>query len=119
MQPNEHGVYMPSEVIELPRAVKGWRGGPLAEIMLADLGSHWIWATGFQLWGSDCWGSFSPLVDFDAHQALTRETAIEQAAASIRKKVGSRAAECRDAAAIVAWLDTLMPAQLDMFGAAA
>lgn len=116
---NEHGVYQPDERLTLPRPVKGWRGGPIGEIDLADLGTHWIWATGFQLWGADCWGASSPLCDRDRYRAPSRDAAIQAACAYLRAKVGPRAGECKEAKAIVAWLDTLIPDQLDLFGAAA
>lgn len=119
-QCNEHGVYQALERLELPpRPVKGRKGGPIAEIDLAFIGPHWIWATGFQLWGGDCWGASSPLCDRDNYRAGSREAAIDAAATYLRRKIGPRAGECRDAAAIVGWLDTLIPDQLDLFGAAA
>ncbi len=122
---NENGVYQADETLELPRAVKGWRGGPIAEIDLADMGTHWIWSTGFQMWGGDMWGSSSPLMDleptpFSTCRAPTREAAIELASAQLRKNLAKRAEEGdRDARAVIAWLDTLIPDQLDLFGAAA
>lgn len=116
---NENGVYEAAEAIELPRHVKGWRGGPIGEIRLARLGTHWIWATGFQLWGGDCWGSSSPLMDTANRSAKSRAEALEQAGAHLRAKLSSRAAEYPDAAAILSWLETLAPDQLDLFGAAA
>jgi hypothetical protein len=123
-QCNEIGVYEPDERLSLSRPVKNWRGGPLGEIRLANLGTHWIWATSFQLWSGDCWGSSSPLMDVDHtphtnHRAPTRETAIEAASARLRKSLSDRATSCRDARAVIEWLDTLVPDQLDLFGAAA
>lgn len=116
---NEHGVYEADEALELPRPRKGWRGGPIAEIRLADLGTHWIWATGFQMWGGDMWGSSSPLMDSEAYRAPTRQAAIDLASEQLRKSLVKRAADCRDARAVMEWLDTLAPDQLDLFGAAA
>lgn len=122
---NEHGVYTADEVLELPRPVKGWRGMGLAEIRLADLGTHWIWATGFQMHSSDFLGSSSPLTNHEPTpysncRAATRQDAIAAASANLRKSLSKRAAEGdRDAAAVMAWLDTLIPNQLDLFGAAA
>jgi len=122
---NEHGVYTADETLELPRMVKGWRGVQLAEIRLADMGTHWIWATSFQMFSGDCWGSSSPLVDRDPTplstcRAPTREAAIELASAKLRRCLSGRADEGdRDAREVIAWLGTLIPDQLDLFGAAA
>lgn len=117
---NENGVYQADETFELPRAVKGWCGVALAEIRLADLGTHWIWETGFQLHSGDFWGSGGPLTNHERYRAPTREAAIEAAATNLRKSLGARATEGdKDASAIMAWLETLIPAQLDLFGAAA
>jgi hypothetical protein len=121
---NEHGVYEADETLALPRPVKGWRGGPIAEIRLANLGTHWIWATGFQMLTGNCWGSSSPLMDleptpFSTCRAPTRQAAIELASAQLRKSLSPCAAEYREARAVLEWLDTLIPDQLDLFGAAA
>ncbi len=115
---NENGVYTADETLELPRPKKGWNGVPIAEIDLVDLGTHWLWATGFQLWGSDFWGASSPLCDRDGYRSESREAAIASASAYLRRKVGSRVSECTDARAIIAWIDALIPDQLDLFGAA-
>ncbi|GEM_PF-4162827 len=117
---NEHGVFTPDEVLELPRPVKGWRGMGLAEIRLADLGAHWIWATGFQMHSGDFWGRGGPLMDNEPYRTPTRQDAIAAASANLRKSLFKRADEGdRDASAVMAWLDTLIPDQLDLFGAAA
>ena len=121
---NAHGVYEADEVLQLARPLKGWRGGPIAEVCLANLGTHWIWATSYQLWTGDCCGSSSPLMDmeptpFSTCRAPTRQAAIELASAQLRKSLTPRAAECRDARAVLEWLDTLTPDQFDLFGAAA
>lgn len=117
---NEHGVYAADEILDLPRAVKGWCGMGLAEIRLVDLGTHWIWATGFQMHSGDFWGSGGPLTNHDPYKAPTREAAIEAASANLRKSLSTRAeGGDRDASAVMAWLDSLIPNQLDLFGAAA
>lgn len=120
---NEHGVYEADETMELPRAVKGWQGMGIAEIKLADLGAYWIWATGYQMFTGNWEGAFSPLSDhprFAENRMPTREAAIEAASAYLRKRLGSRAVEGdADARAVMAWLDCLIPNQLDLFGAAA
>src|SRR5690606_9938065 len=113
------------ETLELPRMVKGWRGVPTAEISLADMGSHWIWTTSFQMHSGDFWGSSSPLMDLEPTpvptcRAPTRAAAIEAASAKLRKCLSGRADEGdRDASAVITWLDTLIPDQLDLFGAVA
>lgn len=116
---NEHGVYEADEIIELPRAVKGWRGGPVAEIRLANLGPHWIWATAYQMHGGDWSGKGSPLMDTPSDWAPTRRDAIEAAIAELRDHLAPRTEHCRDALYVIAWLDTITPNQLDLFGEAA
>ena len=122
---NEHGVYEADETLELPHKAKGWRGGPIAEIRLADLGTHWIWATSHQMHSGNWEGASSPLHDheptpYSDHRAPTREAAIRAASAQLRGRLKARADESdRDACAVMAWLDTLIPDQLDFFGAAA
>jgi len=119
---NENGVYEPDERFELPMPKKGWRGCPLAEIEIADLGTHWIWAVSYQMMTGNCAGRGSPLTDFDrpwgTSRAPTRDAAIAAATADLRISMMKRG-DCRDARAVLAWLDTLRPAQLDLFGAAA
>lgn len=118
---NENGVYQPDERLCLNRR----DGADFAYITLANMGTHWIWATGFQMWSGDFWGSSSPLMDleptpYSTCRAPTREAAIELASAELRKSLSDRAAAGdRDASAVVAWLDTLFPDQFDLFGAAA
>lgn len=118
---NEHGVYEPDERLSLPRR----NGADIAYITMADMGTHWIWAVGFQMWSGDWWGSSSPLMNleptpFSTCRAASRQGAIELASTSLRRQLSERADEGdRDARAVIAWLDTLMPAQLDLFGAAA
>lgn len=117
---NEHGVYSADETLELPRTVKGWRGMGLAEIKLANLGTHWIWATGYQMFSGNWEGAFSPLADHEAHQAPSRDAAIGAASEYLRKRLSRR--DDADAQSVRAWLDSLVsviPAQLDLFGAAA
>lgn len=118
---NEHGVYEADEVLALPLPKKGWRGLPLADIRLADLGDHWIWATGYQLHSGDWSGASNPLTDgHSSHQAPSREAAVEAASAYLRARLAKHAAEGHaDAVAIVGWLASLNPAQLDLFGEAA
>lgn len=122
--PNAHGVYEPQETLFLARTVKGWRGCNLADIKLVDLGTHWIWATDFQMYTGDHSGSGSPLMDLPPGRRLncrapTRQAAIEAACAELRRRLEPRAVECKDARAVIEWLDSLIPNQLDLFGAAA
>ena len=109
----------PTERIILPRAKPGWCGVGLAEINLADLGTHWIWSIGFQMHTGDMWGSGGPLWDGDGHRAPTRDDAIAAASDALRAKLGGRVAEYPDARAVIGWLDTLRPDQPDLFGVAA
>lgn len=121
---NAHGAYEPDERLSLPRPVKGWRGCNLADIEIANLGEYWIWATSFAMHTDDCRGSTSPLVDdgertWMSHRAPTRDAAIDAAASHLRDRLTPRSERCADARAVLAWLDTLHPAQADLFGAAA
>lgn len=116
---NEHGVYQPDERLSLPRTLKGWRGADIANIKLADMGTHWIWANDYQMHGGDWSGSGSPLMDLAGSRAPSRQAAIEMASNEFRRRLTSRAARCKDAQAVLEWLDTLIPDQLDLFGAAA
>jgi hypothetical protein len=122
---NEHGVYEADETLVLPRQAKNWRGAPIAEISLVDLGGHWIWAVAYQLHSGNWEGSSSPLMDtdptpFSNYRAPTRKAAIDAAVAQLRKRLTKLADEgSADAAAVIAWLPTLNPAQMDLFGSAA
>lgn len=122
---NTHGVYEPDECLSLPRPTKGWRGCNLADIKLGHLGDYWIWATSFQMYTGDCHGSSSPLMDLPhgrrgvSCRAPTREAAIDAAASHLRDRLTPRADRCVDARAVLAWLATLNPAQLNLFGEAA
>lgn len=118
---NAHGVYAPHEVLTLPCDRKGWRGVETARIKLADLGGYWIWTTSFQMHSGDCLGSSSPLMDDtrdgvpNSSRAPTRDAAIERASARLRRTLEPRAKEYADARAVLAWLETLRPAQGDLF----
>jgi hypothetical protein len=121
---NAYGVYEPDERLSLPRPAKGWRGCNLADIRLGNLGEYWIWATSFQMHTGDCHGSSSPLMDTPHRRGLscrapTRESALDAAASYLRERLTKRAEHCGEARAVLAWLDTLNPAQLNLFGEAA
>ncbi|WP_447724674.1 hypothetical protein [Sphingomonas koreensis] len=116
-RPNAHGIYEPTENLALPRDVKGWRGCNTADIDLANLGTHWIWSTGFQLMNGDCWGSAGPLWNDERHSAPTRDAAIDAASADLRARLVSRSDEYADVRRIMAWLDRLQPVQMELFAA--
>jgi hypothetical protein len=121
---NARGVYEPDERLSLPRPTKGWRGCNLADIEIANLGEYWIWATCFAMHTGDCHGSASPLVDdgerpWMSHRSPSREAAIDAAASNLRDRLAPRSEHCADARAVLVWLDSLNPAQPDLFGAAA
>lgn len=109
-QPNAHGVYTPTETLELPNPRKGWRGCPLAEIRLLALPDGWRSATGSSL--SNGAGHGSPLMLRDTPHP-TRDAAIAAAAARLRYRMEREG--CTDARAVLRWLDTLRPAQPDLF----
>lgn len=112
-QPNQWGVYQAQETIEL--SGKGYM--PLACIRLVDLGAHWLWATCFSM--PDGSGSSSPLMDFDRYRAPDRAGAVTAASEALRRDLHKRAETDQHARAVIDWLDSLAPAQLDLFGAAA
>lgn len=118
---NQNGVYEPHELLTLDHGKNGYRGSPTAEIALVDIGDCWLWAADFSLMSdADCWGHGEPLSDWPSRRAESREAAIAAASAFYRERLGKRAENgSRDCRRILAWLDTLQPAQTDLFGAAA
>lgn len=117
---NENGVYEPDETLSLPRQLNGWRGMGLADISLADLGSYWIWATSYQMHSGDCEGAASPLMDYEGARSPTRQAALHAASAHLSVSLGKRSSTGdREAMAVMQWLETLEPSQLDLFGVAA
>ena len=104
-QPNAHGVYRPGERLALPRQVKGWQGGNLADIELLDLGPHWIWSTAYQLHAGDMRGMAQPLHDREEQRAPSRAAAIGAAAAHLRSRL--EGLDNADARRVLAWLDGL------------
>lgn len=109
--PNEHGVYPATESLTLPREQKGWRGCPIAEIEFCNTGEQWLWATAFQLMQGDCHGRSAPLTMHRA--APTRADALALAIADLRSAMERK--DSRDANAILEWLTSLNPAQMEMF----
>lgn len=107
----------PVETLLLPH--KRANACPMAQIDLGRFDSAWVNAIGFQQSGGDCWGSWEPL----GHSAdqkpratfPTRDAALSDAIARMRAKVTRRPDEM---APQIAWLDGLVPDQLDLFGAA-
>lgn len=104
-QPNAHGVYEPGETLSLPRQVKGWQGGNLADIEIINLGRYWLWAASYQLHGGDWRGSAAPLKDGAAYRQPTRAGAIAAAATCLRQLLEDH--DNADARRIIAWLDGL------------
>lgn len=119
-QPNEHGVYRPTEVLELPMPRKGWRGSPLAEIRLCHIEQGWIWATGYNCPAS---GGGSPLhvpSDTRAPSARllqpTRAAAIAAAARYLCDDFGKRKrpineVDIKPYRQIVEWAESLLEQQ--------
>lgn len=112
---NKYGVYETTDYLSLPRAAKGWHGLPLAEIKLADLGGYWIWAAAFQMYDGDNHGSCTPLMDREPHRASSRAAAVAAGVASLRDRMSAREKSSADSRAVLAWLDTLNPVQMDLF----
>lgn len=118
VEPNRHGIYSDdaAECLTLPRKRKGWQGMPIAEIRLLAIDGGWLESAAYDTQAGDCrgggyglakkWGFFP-----------TRSAALDKAMAYLRKgAAGSDSPDCR---AIIAWLDTLIPDQLPLFGEAA
>lgn len=112
-QPNEHGVYQPSESITMPNPRPGWKGMPLAEIDLVQLPSGWRSAIGAQ---TNNRGRAEPITDRSVSHP-TRDAAVAAAVARLRAWLIDN--DDAQAALISRWLDTLTPDQLDLFGVAA
>lgn len=105
-QPNEHGVYgEPTERFTLPRGKKGWQGVDAAEIRLLDLGTHWIWATRFQLFSGDSQGEYLPLCDEPHCRAPDRKSALAYAKVRLVQRLQGK--DHPDAKRIMAWLQEI------------
>lgn len=104
-------------VVQAERLEKRDRGGVIAEIALGHHEGQWVFATGFQQRGGDCWGSGGPLGLLPGRTTTfaTRDEALAGAIAHLRHRWAGRE---KWLAEQLAWLDTLNPAQLDLFGAA-
>lgn len=111
--PNANGVYSPTETLALPNPKANWRGAPLAEIDLLSLSDGWRSAIGAMLNAS---GRAEPLTIRTAVHT-TREDALLFGIERLRAWL-ARADEPQ-VPMVLRWLDTLIPEQPDLFGAAA
>lgn len=112
-QPNEHGVYQPTETLELPNPKSRWRGAPLAEIDLLELPDGWRSSIGAMLNAS---GRGEPITIRTAVHP-TRDAALLHGIERLRKWLAK--ADEPQVPMVLRWLDTLIPEQPDLFGAAA
>lgn len=116
---NDCGVYTDREIIELPLDRKGWRGSPLAEIRLAFTDAGWRAQIAFSFSTGSMWSCSSPITDHDP-TFPRRDDAIAHAIGLMRKRMDARCFEDGMQAQrkkILAWLDSLRPAQADLFAA--
>jgi hypothetical protein len=117
-QKNENGVYCPTEVLRMERNVKGWRGVARVEIDLVQTDVGWRAARGFSFFTGSHWGAFGPIDDHCTPHP-TREAAIAEQVARMRREWSKldEPSMQREASEMLAWLDSLNPAQLDLFAA--
>lgn len=92
--------------------------GELAGIALGHHDGFWVYRVDHQQFTGDMWGSGGPL---SLHKGRTetfpdRDAALAGAIAHARQRWAGRE---REMAPHFAWLDTLVPAQPDLFGVAA
>lgn len=91
----------------------------LAEIRLADDAGRWMFAVSCQQHAGDFWGFGEPL-GYEPGRARrdfgTRDEALAAAIEHLRQRISRRPQEM---APQLAWLDTLIPDQPDLFGVAA
>lgn len=112
---NPHGAYRPHEVLDL-RYKTG--GTPRAEISLVQTREGWRSKRGFSFRTGDWWGSSGPITDHCTPHP-TREEAIREQINSLHNDFAKikDAAQQREAREILAWADSLLPAQKDLFAA--
>ena len=101
-EPNEHGVYRPTESLTLPNPKQGWRGLPLAEIDLLELPDGWRSAIGAQL---STHGRGEPIT-LRSPVYVTRDQAIEAGIAKLRRWLAS--VDDSLAATVTRWLDVVL-----------
>ena len=90
----------------------------LASIRLGEHEGRWFFALNHQQRGGDCWGSAGPLGFTEGRERRdhdSRDDALNAVIARLR----SRLTDGKGMAPHLAWLDTLIPAQPDLFGVAA
>lgn len=95
------------------------RNRELASIRLGEHEGRWFFALSHQQYGGDCWGSGGPLgfsEGYPRRDFASRDEALAGAIAHARDRWAGRE---REMAPHFAWLDTLIPEQRDLFGAAA
>lgn len=91
----------------------------LASIRLGDLEGRWLFALSYQQYGGDFCGAGEPLgfsEGWPVRDFASRDEALAGAIAHARDRWAGRQ---REMAPHFAWLDTLIPEQRDLFGAAA
>jgi hypothetical protein len=112
---NAHGVYCPHEVLELRYKVGGV---PRAEIALVQTRKGWRSKCGFSFRSGDWWGSFGPITNHCTPYP-TREDAIREQVNRMHNEFAKikDTGQQREAREILAWADSLLPAQRDLFAA--
>ncbi len=102
----------PVETFTLPNK----RGFAAARIELGRFGEGWSNAVHFQQAVGDMWGHGEPMGYWDVRKPerlfSTRDEALSDAIARLREIMGRRPVEL---APQLAWLDTLVPDQADLF----
>ncbi|CDO34547.1 hypothetical protein [Novosphingobium sp. KN65.2] len=112
---NAHGVYRPHEEIELHS--KG--GARRAAIDLVETPEGWRSYRGFSFFTGNWWGSTGPITDA-CQPHPTRDDAIREQVARFHsdfEKLTDPSMQ-REAREIIAWAESLIPDQMDLFEAA-
>jgi hypothetical protein len=119
-QKNRNGVYCPTETLVLQRDVKGWRGCPRVEIDLVELPDGWRSSLNYSFFTGNHMGSASPTTDHDPLHPTRRDAIAQQVeklrGICVRLTDDSMQREGRE---MLAWAESLIPNQLDLFGATA
>ncbi|AIT81255.1 hypothetical protein [Novosphingobium pentaromativorans] len=113
---NDCGVYCPHEELKLYR--KG--GGRRAAIDLVETPEGWRSYRGFSFFTGSWWGSTGPITD-DCQPHPRREDAIREQIARFHRDFAKLTDPSmqREAREIIEWAESLVPDQMDLFGAAA